>query len=163
MSSRPSAPSTPRSIAASISSTPHRRTASDHSEEIVGKALAQDQRRERALIATKVGLDWRDGNVFRNASAGRVRQEIEDSLKRLRTDRIDLYQVHWPDPRVPVEQTAAALGALLEEGKIRAIGVSNFSRRSDDRCFNALRRSTRCSRLYNLFRARHRTRRAPVR
>ena len=98
-----------------------------HSEEIVGKALAQDQRRERALIATKVGLDWRDGRVFRNASAARVRKEIEDSLKRLRTDRIDLYQVHWPDPQVPVEQTAAALGALLEEGKIRAIGVSNFS------------------------------------
>jgi aryl-alcohol dehydrogenase-like predicted oxidoreductase len=97
------------------------------SEEIVGKALAQDRRRDRALIATKVGLDWRQGNVFRNASAARVRKEIEDSLTRLRTDRIDLYQVHWPDPRVPVEQTAAALGALLEEGKIRAIGVSNFT------------------------------------
>ena len=97
------------------------------SEEIVGKALAQDRRRDRALIATKVGLDWRQGDVFRNASAARVRKEIEDSLTRLRTDRIDLYQVHWPDPRVPVEQTAAALGALLEEGKIRAIGVSNFT------------------------------------
>src|SRR6202521_1938852 len=97
------------------------------SEEIVGKALAQDRRRERALIATKVGLDWRQGSVFRNATAARVRKEIEDSLTRLRTDRIDLYQVHWPDPRVPVEQTAAALGALLEEGKIRAIGVSNFT------------------------------------
>ena len=97
------------------------------SEEIVGKALAQDGRRDHALIATKVGLDWREGSVFRNASAGRIRKEIEDSLRRLRTDRIDLYQVHWPDPQVPVEQTAAALGALLEEGKIRAIGVSNFS------------------------------------
>jgi aryl-alcohol dehydrogenase-like predicted oxidoreductase len=97
------------------------------SEEIVGKALAQDGRRDHALIATKVGLDWREGSVFRNASAGRIRKEIEDSLRRLRTDRIDLYQVHWPDPQVPVELTAAALGALLEEGKIRAIGVSNFS------------------------------------
>ena len=97
------------------------------SEEIVGKALAQYGRRDCALIATKVGLDWHEGSVFRNASAARIRKEIEDSLRRLRTDRIDLYQVHWPDPLVPVEQTAAALKALLEEGKIRAIGVSNFS------------------------------------
>ena len=97
------------------------------SEDIVGKALAQDQRRDRALIATKVGLDWRQGSVFRNATAKRMRKEIEDSLRRLRTDRIDLYQVHWPDPQVPVEHTAAVMGALLKEGKIRAIGVSNFS------------------------------------
>src|ERR1700741_891675 len=81
----------------------------------------------RLLLATKVGLEWVDGKVSRNSTQERIRAEIEDSLTRLRTDRIDLYQVHWPDPQVPVEQTAAALGALLEEGKIRAIGVSNFS------------------------------------
>jgi aryl-alcohol dehydrogenase-like predicted oxidoreductase len=97
------------------------------SEEIVGKALAEGGRRSRAVIATKVALEWRDGKVFRNSTRVRIRQEIEDSLRRLRTDYIDLYQVHWPDPRVPIEETAAALGELRAEGKIRAIGVSNYS------------------------------------
>ena len=96
-------------------------------EEIVGRALAQGKRRSRALIATKVGLEWHDGAIRRNASAKRVRQEIEESLCRLGTDCIDLYQVHWPDPLVPVEETAAALASLYREGKIRAIGVSNFT------------------------------------
>ncbi|MGP0060001.1 MAG: aldo/keto reductase [Beijerinckiaceae bacterium] len=95
------------------------------SEEIVGKALAG--MRDRAVVATKVGLEWRDGNVVRNASRARILQEIEDSLRRLRTDRIDIYQVHWPDPRVPVEETATTLRSLFEQGKIGAIGVSNFS------------------------------------
>lgn len=96
-------------------------------EEIVGKALAEGKRRDRAIIATKVGLEWRDGHVYRNSSPARIRREIEDSLRRLRTDYIDIYQVHWPDPLVDIETTAAVLGNLLMEGKIRAIGVSNFS------------------------------------
>jgi aryl-alcohol dehydrogenase-like predicted oxidoreductase len=96
-------------------------------EEIVGKALTQGGRRDKALIATKVGLEWRDGQVFRNSSPSRLRRELEASLKRLNTDHIDLYQVHWPDPLVLVEETAALLGTFLKEGKIRAIGVSNFS------------------------------------
>src|SRR5437588_11235652 len=54
-------------------------------------------------------------------------QEIDDSLRRLQTDYIDIYQVHWPDPLVPIEETAEAMQTLLDEGKIRAIGVSNFS------------------------------------
>jgi aryl-alcohol dehydrogenase-like predicted oxidoreductase len=98
-----------------------------HSEAIVGKALARDGRRSRAIIATKTGLQWRDGQVFRNATAARIRKEVDDSLRRLRTDHIDLYQVHWPDPLVAVEETAATLRNLLQAGKIRAIGVSNFS------------------------------------
>lgn len=97
------------------------------SEEIVGKALAEGGRRTRTVIATKMALEWRDGKVFRNSTRARIRQEIEDSLRRLRTDYIDLYQVHWPDPRVPIEETAAALDELRAEGKIRAIGVSNYS------------------------------------
>lgn len=97
------------------------------SEEIVGKALAEGGRRQRVTIATKVGLDWKDDQPFRNASWTRIHKEIEDSLRRLRTDVIDLYQVHWPDPNVPVEETAAAMADLLRAGKIRAIGVSNFS------------------------------------
>ena len=96
-------------------------------EEILGKALAADGRRQRVLIATKVGLDWRDGKPFRNASKARIQQEIEDSLRRLRTDAIDLYQVHWPDPSVPIEETASAMADLQRAGKIRAIGVSNFT------------------------------------
>jgi aryl-alcohol dehydrogenase-like predicted oxidoreductase len=96
------------------------------SEEIVGKALAGGLR-ERAIIATKTGLEWRNGRVWRNASPVRIRKEIEDSLRRLRTDYIDLYQVHWPDPLVPIQETAEVLSGLLNEGKIRAIGVSNYS------------------------------------
>src|SRR5215475_3485770 len=68
------------------------------SEEIVGKALAEGNVRSRVLIATKVGLEWQGGKVFRNASRARILQEVEDSLHRLRTDHIDVYQVHWPDP-----------------------------------------------------------------
>jgi len=97
-----------------------------HSEEIVGMALSGGLR-ERAVIATKVGLEWRDGKVWRNSSPARIREEVEASLRRLRTDYIDLYQVHWPDPLVPIQETAAALARLLKEGKIRAIGVSNYS------------------------------------
>ena len=96
------------------------------SEEIVGKALAGGGRPERVLIATKVGLDWKDGQPFRNASRTRIHKEIEDSLRRLRTDVIDIYQVHWPDPNVPIEETAAAMADLRRAGKIRMIGVSNF-------------------------------------
>jgi aryl-alcohol dehydrogenase-like predicted oxidoreductase len=97
------------------------------SEEIVGKALAQGGRRKQAVIATKVGLDWKDAQPFRNAGKARIMKEVDDSLRRLQTDAIDLYQVHWPDPLTPVEETAEAMAALLKAGKIRAIGVSNFS------------------------------------
>jgi aryl-alcohol dehydrogenase-like predicted oxidoreductase len=97
------------------------------SEEIVGQALGLDGLRARAVIATKVGLEWRDGKIYRNATRARIMQEIDDSLRRLRTDYIDIYQVHWPDPLVPIEETAEAMRTLYEQGKIRAIGVSNFS------------------------------------
>jgi aryl-alcohol dehydrogenase-like predicted oxidoreductase len=98
-----------------------------HSEEIVGKALADGGRRDKAVLATKVALEWVDGNVYRNSTPERIREEIEDSLRRLRTDRVDLYQVHWPDPLVRIEDTAETLLELQREGKILALGVSNFS------------------------------------
>jgi aryl-alcohol dehydrogenase-like predicted oxidoreductase len=94
-------------------------------EEIVGAAV--EGMRARTVIATKTGLEWRDGKIYRNATRARITQEIDDSLRRLRTDYIDIYQVHWPDPLVPVEETAEAMRSLYEQGKIRAIGVSNFS------------------------------------
>lgn len=96
-------------------------------EEIVGKAIAEGHLRSRVLIATKAGLEWERGRVFRNASRARIFQEVEDSLRRLQTDYIDIYQVHWPDPLVTIEETAEAMHALFKQGKIRAIGVSNFS------------------------------------
>ncbi len=98
------------------------------SEEIVGKALARWGRRDRLVIATKVGLEWRSaGDVVRNASRERIMKELAASLRRLRTDYIDVYQVHWPDPLVPIDETAEAMHRLYERGFIRAIGVSNFS------------------------------------
>jgi aryl-alcohol dehydrogenase-like predicted oxidoreductase len=97
------------------------------SEEIVGKAIAEGRLRPEVLIATKAGLQWEGGKVYRNASRARILREVEDSLRRLRTDYIDIYQVHWPDPLVTIEETAEAMQTLFEQGKIRAIGVSNFS------------------------------------
>lgn len=98
------------------------------SEEIVGRALAENGRRDEVVLATKVALDWdEDEKPFRNARPERIEREVEDSLRRLRTDVIDLYQVHWPDPATPIEDTAEAMRRLHESGKIRAVGVSNFS------------------------------------
>ena len=97
------------------------------SEEIVWRAIAEGNLRSRVLIASKTGLQWEQGRVSRNASRARVLREIEDSLRRLRTDHIDIYQVHWPDPLVAIEETAEAMHTLFRQGKIRAIGVSNFS------------------------------------
>ncbi len=120
------------------------------SEEILGKALAQDGRRSRAVIATKVGLDWSDGKPFRNASRQRIMKEVEDSLRRLRTDVIDLYQVHWPDAGSPIAETASAMADLLRAGKIRAIGVSNFSPAQMD-AFRAVAPLHAAQPPYNLF------------
>jgi aryl-alcohol dehydrogenase-like predicted oxidoreductase len=97
------------------------------SEEIVGKAIAEGRLRSRVVIATKVGLEWQRGLVFRNASRARILSEIEESLRRLRTNYVDICQVHWPDPLVTLEETAEAMNTLFVQGKIRAIGVSNFS------------------------------------
>jgi aryl-alcohol dehydrogenase-like predicted oxidoreductase len=103
------------------------------SEEIVGKAIAEANLRSRVVIATKTGLEWESGKVFRNASRARIMQEVENSLRRLRTDYLDIYQVHWPDPLIAVEETADAMLTLFKQGKIRAIGVSNFSVSQMDR------------------------------
>jgi aryl-alcohol dehydrogenase-like predicted oxidoreductase len=120
------------------------------SEQIVGKALAEGGRRQRVLIATKVGLDWKDGQPFRNGSRARIVKEVEDSLLRLKTDAIDLYQVHWPDPKVPIEETATTMAELYRSGKIRAIGVSNFSPAQMD-AFRAVAPLHTAQPPYNLF------------
>lgn len=100
-----------------------------HAEEVVGKALAESGQRDRVVIATKAALEWGEGiaAVVRNATQARIEQEVEDSLRRLGVEAIDLYQVHWPDPKTPMEETARTMERLYRDGKIRAIGVSNFS------------------------------------
>jgi len=102
------------------------------SEEIVGKAIELYGKREGVILATKVGLEWRNTKVFRNSTKERIFKEIADSLQRLRTEVIDIYQVHWPDPLVPIEETAEAMQQLYRQGKIRAIGVSNYSPKQID-------------------------------
>ncbi|WP_082234378.1 aldo/keto reductase [Halobacillus massiliensis] len=97
------------------------------SEEIIGKAVEQSGKREDLILATKTGLDWKEEQPFRNGTKERIHKEVEDSLKRLRTDYIDVYQVHWPDPLTPLHETAEVLNYLYNQGKIRAIGVSNFT------------------------------------
>jgi aryl-alcohol dehydrogenase-like predicted oxidoreductase len=120
------------------------------SEEIVGKALAEGGRRASVVLATKVGLDWKNEQPFRNGSRARIFKEIDDSLRRLRTDAIDLYQVHWPDPNTPIAETAGAMADLHKAGKIRAIGVSNFSPAQMD-AFGAVAPLHAVQPPYNLF------------
>src|ERR1700752_3121879 len=79
------------------------------SEEIVGEAIAESRLRSDVLIATKTGLQWDGGKVSRNASRARILREVEDSLRRLRTDYIDIYQDHWSDPLITIEETANAM------------------------------------------------------
>jgi aryl-alcohol dehydrogenase-like predicted oxidoreductase len=119
------------------------------SEEIVGKAL-EGSLRQKMTIATKVGLAWKDGAVYRDSRPARIRQEIGDSLRRLRTDVIDLYQVHWPDFETPIAETARTLEDLRRDGKIRAIGVSNFSP-TQMRMFSADAQLDAVQPPYNLF------------
>jgi aryl-alcohol dehydrogenase-like predicted oxidoreductase len=99
------------------------------SERLLGRALAPEprSRRDEVVIATKGGLrpNGDDGTV-RDASPAWLRQGVDQSLHALGVDQIDLYQLHWPDPAVPVAETAGALQELVDEGKIRHVGVSNF-------------------------------------
>ena len=94
------------------------------SEEIIGRAL--EGRRDRVVLATKFGHDLDDGETARGARPY-IRKALDASLRRLRTDRIDLYQYHRPDGVTPLEETLEALHELVEEGTVRAIGSSNFT------------------------------------
>jgi aryl-alcohol dehydrogenase-like predicted oxidoreductase len=96
------------------------------SERILANALSGRVRREDVVVATKGGLRMDGTRVVRDASSRWLRQGVEQSLRHLRTDYIDLYQIHWPDPHTPHEVTAAALAALIAEGKVRHVGVSNY-------------------------------------
>lgn len=106
------------------------------SEELVGRAI--QGRRDDVILATKCGLTWHTDEgehffeehgkaVYRNLRPDAIRYELEQSLKRLKTDRIDLYQTHWQDHTTPIDETMSTLLDLKKEGKIRAIGVSNIA------------------------------------
>ena len=98
------------------------------SERLIGKALKPV--RDKVILATKCGLRWEKeaiGSVSKNATRKSILEEIDHSLERLDTDYIDLYQVHWPDVETPQEETMKALLEIQKQGKIRHIGVSNYS------------------------------------
>jgi aryl-alcohol dehydrogenase-like predicted oxidoreductase len=98
------------------------------SERIVGQALKEWGGRDRIVIGTKCGLEWDEReNIRRNASPERIRQEVDQSLTRLNVDTLDLYQIHWPDSKIPLEKSMETLLKLQDAGKIRYIGVSNFN------------------------------------
>jgi aryl-alcohol dehydrogenase-like predicted oxidoreductase len=97
-----------------------------HSEEVVARAL--EGVRDRPYIFTKCSMVWDERRqISRSLKADSVRRECEASLRRLRVETIDLYQMHWPDPEEDIEEGWAAMAALQREGKVRYIGVSNFN------------------------------------
>src|SRR3989442_8047767 len=97
-------------------------------ERMLGEALQPYLKglREDIVLATKGGLRMEGDKPLRDASARWLRQGVEQSLRNLGVDYIDLYQLHWPDPRTPLEETAEAMGQFVTEGKVRYVGVSNF-------------------------------------
>lgn len=110
-----------------------------HSEEVVGRAVAAMPAADRPLIFTKCGLDFDPATPMadgvRNSAPHLLRVEVENSLRRLGVDQIDLYQIHWPDQSgTPVEDSWGQMARFVEEGKVRAIGVSNFDVALLERC-----------------------------
>ena len=106
-----------------------------HSEEVVGKAV--EGIRDKVFLATKCSQVWDDnGTVRTHAGPDSVRRELEESLRRLRTDYVDLYQIHWPDRHTPVEDTWREMSKFREEGKVRFIGVCNFGVDLLSRCLS---------------------------
>ncbi|MGB8541267.1 MAG: aldo/keto reductase [Candidatus Acidiferrales bacterium] len=95
------------------------------SETIIGNWLKKSGKRSDVIVATKVGMEMAPDK--KGLSAAYIFRAVEDSLKRLQTDYIDLYQAHKDDPETPLEETLEAFGKLIKEGKVRAIGASNYS------------------------------------
>jgi len=95
------------------------------SETILGKWFSRSGKRKDVILATKVGMEMGEGK--KGLKAAYIRQAIEDSLRRLQTDYIDLYQAHKDDPETPLEETLQAFDELVKEGKVRYIGASNYS------------------------------------
>lgn len=119
-----------------------------HAESLLGKAIKEN--RKKIFISTKCGIEFKDGGAFRNLTDEFIKKDFENSLKRLQTDYIDIYYIHWPDPIVRVEDTAKTLGELLKAGKIRAIGLSNHSPEQID-AFRTVAPCHFCQPPYNIF------------
>lgn len=96
------------------------------SEKIVGEFIAANKIRKKIIISTKLGLDP-DAPGFHNLKRDRMKKELEESLRRLGTDYIDIYLIHWPDPNVPIKESAVTMREFYESGVIRSVGVSNYS------------------------------------
>lgn len=94
------------------------------SEKSLAKALGS--RRKEAVITTKFGVGYKEAPNFRDSSRKRVMESIDSSLAALNTDYVDVYMVHWPDVNIPFEETMRALDDLVQQGKVRAVGISNF-------------------------------------
>ncbi len=107
------------------------------SERSLGEALGS--RRDEAIIVTKFGMNYRDKPNFRDSSAERVKVSIDKSLKNLGTDFVDVYLVHWPDRETPFEETMSALDDIVRDGKVRFVGLSNFTRDEIDECMKVRR------------------------
>jgi aryl-alcohol dehydrogenase-like predicted oxidoreductase len=107
------------------------------SERSLAKALGS--RRKEAVIATKFGVGYKDAPNFRDGSRKRMFGSIEKSLANLGTDYVDVYLVHWPDRNVPFEETMRALEELVQQGKVRVVGLSNFRMDEIERCMRARR------------------------
>lgn len=120
-------------------------------EQLLGKAL-KEVGRHKVLIASKGGLCWNQDRTRykRDLSAAGLRKEIEGSLKRLSTDYIDIYQMHWPDHNAPIEETAGVLKEFLKEGKIRYVGLSNHSKKDTEEFLKYLEVGS-LQALYNMF------------
>lgn len=120
------------------------------SEAILGKALREGGLRKRVLIASKGGLLWNEKHQTRNnLSKDSLLKEIDDTLTRLQTDHVDIYQMHWPDPNVPLEETAEALNIMKKAGKIRYVGLSNFAQADVEKMMEYI--SVDCQQsLYNM-------------
>jgi aryl-alcohol dehydrogenase-like predicted oxidoreductase len=123
------------------------------SERLLGHALRSELREQRdeLVIATKGGLRMTGDGLVRDSSPAWLREGVEDSLRALGLDHIDLYQVHWPDPNVPFAETAGVLQELVDDGKIRHVGVSNFDPSQMDQ-FAARRPVESTQSPYHLFR-----------
>ena len=117
------------------------------SEKMIGRVLGPH--RDRVIIATKGGIHWEDRKQVKDGSAATLRRECEESLRRLKTDRVELYSLHAPDPSVPVAESAAALKSLMDEGKILSVGVSNFNVAQMDE-FRAVCPIAACQPHYNM-------------